>query len=73
MANRDDLVLITRFSAEESQRGQRVYVTGPHFGFDIYSSTFHREQASRFPRFEAERLLAEGKWRNLTPQIEELA
>lgn len=63
-------VLITRNSADHSTRGQRVYVTGPHFGIDVYSSTFNRAEATRYDRAEAEKLVA-SKWQNLIAQIEE--
>jgi hypothetical protein len=69
-------VVITRDSNETVngvRREGRVFITGPHFGGDIYSSTTDRTQASRFERREAERLLALGKWRGNDPRIEEVA
>ena len=67
-----DVVLIERDSADASARGTRVFVTGPHFGGDIYSSTTNRDAASRFDRRTAERMLAVGKWRELRPVIVEV-
>lgn len=32
---------------------ERVYVTGPHFGRDVFSSTSNPDEASRFKRDEA--------------------
>lgn len=64
-------VLIERDSSDLGKPG-RVYVTGPHFGRAVYSSTREREQATRYEREDAERLLAEGKWRNLHPRLIEL-
>lgn len=66
----EQLVLITRESAEVGKPG-RVYVTGPHFGYDTFSSTRLRTEATRFDRAEAERYLALGKWRMHSPRIEE--
>jgi hypothetical protein len=69
-----DLVVITRDVSNETvggvRREGRAFITGPHFGGDIYSSTTDRAQASRFERHEAERLLALGKWRGNDPRIE---
>ena len=58
-------VLITRFDYDKDGR---VFVTGPWFGQDVYSHTTDRDKASRFERSEAERLVAEGHWRD--PRIE---
>ena len=61
-------VLIVRDSSDVGKPG-RVYVTGPHFGRGVYSSTRDREQATRFEPDEAKRLLAEGKWAHSRPQL----
>jgi hypothetical protein len=69
-----DRVLITRASAEASTRGQRVYITGPHFSKSpdgVYSSTQDRAKASTYTRVMAENLLAKGKWRSNLPEIED--
>jgi hypothetical protein len=63
-------VVITRKGFDAGvNTDKRVYVTGPYFG--VYSSTPHLEEASRFSREEAERLLAERTWRHLDWRIEE--
>lgn len=36
---------------------KRVYVTGPHFGSDVFSSTADPAKASRYTQEEAERIL----------------
>lgn len=69
-----DRVLITRASAEASTRGQRVYVTGPHFSESddgLFSSKTDRAEATVYTRAHAERLLAKGKWHFNLPQIED--
>jgi hypothetical protein len=70
-----DRVIITRGTRGETVNGQprpeRVYITGPHFGTDVYSSTEARENASPFRREEAERLLADGYWQHHLPEIED--
>jgi hypothetical protein len=67
-------VLITRGTQGETVGGRsrpaRVFITGPHFGRDVFSSTEDREKASRFTRTEAERLLRSGKWARHSPEIE---
>jgi hypothetical protein len=76
-AHPDDLVLISRDNADAKPR-RRVFVTGPHFGRDIYSSVETRNEAvsesseGLFKRSEAERLIAAGKWRGRRPEIVEL-
>lgn len=44
----------------------RVYVTGPHFSRDIFSSTRDRAKATRYSEDEAKRLVTT-KWRHLNP------
>lgn len=70
----DTQVIITR-QANDTVNGVRrigrVFITGPHFGRDIYSSTEDPSKASCFERGEAERLLALGKWRGSAPRIED--
>jgi hypothetical protein len=63
-----DHVFIQRRSADHSTWGHPVYVTGPHFGSDIYSSTEDPNKASVFTRTEAQRLIAK-KWRGLLPEL----
>lgn len=69
-----ETVVITRDTRGETVNGKprpsRVFITGPHFGMDVFSSTEDPAEASRYSREEAERLLAEGKWHWHTPQIE---
>ena len=73
-------VIISRESADYTRQPDgslvkkydcRVYVTGPHFGGDIFSSTLFRAEASRFTREQAEEYIREGKWRSLRPELEE--
>jgi hypothetical protein len=68
----NDQFVITRDTRGETVNGKprpaRVYITGPHFGTDIFSSTDDPKEASRYTRAEAERLVS--KWRHHTPQIE---
>jgi hypothetical protein len=71
-------VRITRNKGKGSTNGvphnptERVYVTGPHFSRDIYSSTLDpNDGETLFDRSEAERLLALGHWSYLAPEIED--
>lgn len=70
----DDQVVITR-EQSGSVNGKpltgRVFVTGPHFSRDIYSSTVEPAEATVFSRAHAERLLAQGAWRTSAPRIED--
>jgi hypothetical protein len=66
-----DYVLIERDSSDVGKPG-RVYVTGPHFGRGVYSSTRDRSEASRFTRAEVDRLFALGKWRHLRARLIEV-
>lgn len=72
----DGEFVITRECADLDDSGVRrpgrVYVTGPHFGDDIYSSTTDQDGASRFPLVVAQRLV-DTKWRGLRPKVEETA
>jgi hypothetical protein len=72
----DDLVFITRLASGEVVDGVprpfRVYITGPHFGTDVYSSTDDRDRATVFSRRDAERLIARGMWHTRAPRIETL-
>ena len=65
-------VLITR-EQNGSVNGVRLtgrcYVTGPHFGANVYSSTEDRSAASIYTRLFAERMVRE-KWRGLDARIE---
>lgn len=70
-----DFVVISRDTRGETVNGKprpkRVYITGPHFNTDIYSSTEDKAQASRYTRAEANELLvAQGKWQNHMPAVE---
>jgi hypothetical protein len=68
-----DQVVITRKGTDIGKNiHKRVYVTGPHFDRDVFSSTEDPAEASTFYRHEAEALLALGKWSYLDPQIESL-
>ena len=70
------MVVITR-----EQRGStngvpltgRVYVTGPHFGGDVFSSTTGPAEASRFSRVDAESMIRRGKWKGMAARIEDVA
>jgi hypothetical protein len=68
-------VRITRRGSDiGTNDNRRVYVTGPHFGADIFSSTDDpNEPDALFDRAEAEAYVREGKWRHLDPAIEPLA
>ena len=66
----NDRVVITRDDNSIPQQAQRVYITGPHFGEGIYSSTTDPAKASTFSREKAEELIAEGKWRGCNPEIQ---
>lgn len=67
---RNRRVYITRSSVDHSTRGQRVYVTGPHFGQGrgsfhdgaVFSSTPNREEASTFPCWVAEGMIERKSW-----------
>lgn len=70
-------VRITRNHGEGSTNGvphdpeERVYVTGPHFGRDVFSSTLDKDDPEAlFEEREAKALIGLGKWRYLRPEIE---
>ena len=62
-------VITRRGSDVGKNTDRRVYVTGPLFGIDVYSSTESLAEASRFTRREAERIIH--KWTARDPEIEE--
>lgn len=71
-------VIITRESAELSNFGERVFVTGPHFGKGfghghsgaVFSSTTDPAQASRYSEKKAAAIVSiHGSW--TAPKIEE--
>lgn len=49
----------------------RCYVTGPHFGGDIYSGTADIAEATRYD-IETARKLAATKWRDARPLVIEV-
>lgn len=67
---RTERVCISRLSNDESTRGQRVYVTGPHFGQGngpyhegaVFSSTQDKAKASTYKRWVAEGMIASKSW-----------
>ena len=59
--------VISRDSCDEKP-SRRVWVTGPHFGTDVYSSTEDPAEASEFTVDEAMSLVERKSWRN--PLIE---
>lgn len=67
---RNEPVYITRLSSDSATRGQRVYVTGPHFGEGrgpyhegaTFSSTQDKAKASTFLRWRAEGMIARKSW-----------
>lgn len=69
-ANETGEVIIERDSAETGKPG-RVFVTGPHFNANIYSSTRDEDEASTFDYYMAKAMLAQGKWHHLNPEIKD--
>lgn len=63
-----ETVLIRRASSDPATPGD-VYVTGPHFGADVYSSTRLVSEASRFEEEAANNLIATGHWRTSSPHL----
>jgi hypothetical protein len=69
-AERTERVYISRLSSDADKRGQRVYVTGPHFGQGlgayhrgaVFSSTQDKAKASTFERWVAEGMIARKSW-----------
>lgn len=69
-ANETGEVIIERDNSDLGASG-RVFVTGPHFGADIFSSTEDEDEASVFYHHEAKAMLAMGKWHWLHPEIKD--
>lgn len=67
-----DMVQITRKGTDLGVNiDRRVYVTGPHFGAGVFSSTDDpADPETLFTPTDATRLLLEGKWRGLDPVVE---
>jgi hypothetical protein len=58
--------VVIRYTYPGTTNGQPVgdvYVTGPHFGGDIWSHTYRVSEAAKFTAEDAARKLVEKSWR----------